>query len=136
MKRHLTEEQKQKSKERREQFRAITAKAAAMSEEARVKMLADMPVTNTDGHALSPTNQLLVCIQRPNSTIVGGFRQWIKQGRCVAKGETGINIWIPVGQKDDPNKQPGETLSSDMEVHFVMGTVFDVGQTVQLEAKQ
>lgn len=136
MKRHLTEEQKQKSKERREQFRAITAKAAAMSEEARVKMLADMPVTNTDGHALSPTNQLLVCIQRPNSTIVGGFRQWIKQGRCVAKGETGINIWIPVGQKDDPNKQPGEMSLSDLDVHFIMGTVFDISQTVPLQEKQ
>lgn len=136
MKRQPTEEQKAKAKERREQFRAITAQAAAMSEEARVKMLADMPVTNTEGHALSPTNQLLVCIQRPNSTIVGGFRQWIKQGRCVAKGETGINIWIPVGKKDDPNKQPGEMSMTDLEVHFMMGTVFDVGQTVLLDPKQ
>lgn len=132
-KRNLTDAQKEKAKQRREEFQRLIKKAVSMSEEARVKALSNTPVTNTEGHSLSPTNQLLVIMQCQNATIVGGFRQWLKQGRCVAKGEHGISIWVPVGQKNDTNKQPGEMSSADLDVHFIMGTVFDIGQTVELE---
>jgi hypothetical protein len=49
-----------------------------------------------------------VLLPRLDATIVGGFRQWLKQGRCVKKGEHRSDIWIPLGDKEA--REDGSTV--------------------------
>lgn len=123
MKRNLTPEQKAQQDERRAKFRKLAHDIAAMPDDKRMEFARSLPVVATvEGRTLSPTNTMLVCMQSPGATIVGGFRQWLKAGRVVRKGEHGVSIWIPSGVKNDDNGVPDE-------VHFLTGTVFDVSQT-------
>lgn len=39
----------------------------------------------------SPRNQVLILIQKPESTFIRGFKQWKKLGRHVKYGEKGIS---------------------------------------------
>lgn len=136
MKKHLTEAQKQAAQKRREQFRAMCSKVAAMTDAERAALAEKMFVVNVEGHTLSPHNQVLLAFQSASPlTVVGGFNQWRKMGRVVRKGEHGLMIWVPLGTKPDPNKQPGEVSSADLEgPGFIPATVFDIAQTEQLEA--
>lgn len=74
-------------------------------------------------------------IERADLTVVAGFRQWIKAGRCVCKGEHGLTIWVPVGGKKAVRiEEQGSNESETQEdgVSFVLGTVFDISQTREL----
>jgi antirestriction protein ArdC len=134
MKHQPTAEQKAKAAERRETFKTLCKTVAGMTEEARAQLSNRMPATNTEGHVLSGTNQMLLAYQRANVTIVTGFIQWKKAGRSVKKGEHGLMIWIPVTHAKDPNKQPGELSTKDTDrPGFIMGTVFDVSQTEEIQ---
>lgn len=128
----LSDADKAKAAARREAFKAVVARVAAMSDAERAELSSRTCVANVDGHTLSVHNQCLIALQAPGATIVAGFRGWLAQGRCVAKGERGITIWIPTVRraKDasgnaDP-EAPGER-------GFMTATVFDIGQTVELE---
>jgi antirestriction protein ArdC len=46
-------------------------------------------------HDYSPSNVLLIAVQRPDATHVGGIRTWNSLGRHVLKGEHGIAILAP-----------------------------------------
>lgn len=46
-------------------------------------------------HRYSFNNQLLIYLQRPDATLVAGFRRWQELGRQVRKGEKGIAILAP-----------------------------------------
>ena len=80
------------------------------------------------GHELSLRNQCLVSMQRPTATLVGGFRQWISQGRAVRKGEHGCMIWVPIGAPKLNGETQEQTAIAE-DVHFTIGTVFDISQT-------
>ena len=73
-KRTSTPAQKAAAQERRERFRLIVKRLAAMSEADRVVLTqkAGMLVT-CEGHALSPHNTLLLVSQRENVSLVGGM---------------------------------------------------------------
>ncbi len=43
-------------------------------------------------HTYSLTNVLLILAQRPDASLVAGFRQWQAKGRQVRKGERSIKI--------------------------------------------
>ena len=43
----------------------------------------------------SPSNVLLIAVQRPDATRVAGIRTWNSLGRRVSKGEHGIAILAP-----------------------------------------
>jgi len=47
-------------------------------------------------------NQLLIALQKPETTFVAGFRAFLKLNRCVRKGEKAIRILAPmtVRQRD------------------------------------
>lgn len=139
MKRQLTEEQKAKRDERHTKFRQLAAKIANMPEADRVELSRRIQVTTIEGRSLSLANQMLLALQMPVATIVGGFRQWIKAGRCVRKGEHGAMIWCPTGNKvtDASNHHLPTTeaaTTDNPDLHFIIGTVFDVSQTDVLEA--
>ena len=126
---HTTPEQRAQAEARRERFRAIVRKVAAMTDEQRAELAGQVMPTTVEGHTLSLHNACLLACQCPTVTLVGGFRQWLKAGRVVRKGEHGLMLWIPSARAkpetdtdDTPDRRPG----------FLMGTVFDVSQTEEL----
>ena len=94
-------------------------------------------VVTCEGHALSFHNSCLLALQLPGATVVGGFRQWINAGRAVVKGQHGAMIWVPVGRPTLEAGLPGasaETQGEDGDKPgFIMGMVFDIGQTQEIE---
>ena len=89
-------------------------------------------------------NQLLLALQCPNATIVGGFRQWKMQGRCVKRGEHGHMIWVPMihgsaeGESDTPQPSDldGATEGKPERLRFLVGTVFDISQTSESSERE
>jgi hypothetical protein len=130
MKKTLTPEQTAKRDARRAAFQALAKRIAAMSPTDREALAAQSPIVTIEGRALSPFNMCLVAMQLPAATVVGGFRQWLKAGRAVMKGQHGASIWVPCGAKSAPDES-GET--STEKTFFTAGTVFDVSQTSEIE---
>ncbi|EHO5129045.1 DUF1738 domain-containing protein, partial [Listeria monocytogenes] len=94
------------------------------------------------GHHYSFNNVVMIASQRPDATMVRGFKQWQALGRHVVKGEKGIDILVPTFKKIEVqkiNEQTGEVLRDkngdpQSEVRqsitgFTIGKVFDVAQT-------
>jgi len=103
----------------------------------------------------SPTNQLLILLQRPGASRVAGYRVWQGLGRQVRKGERGITILAPVRrrvgtdsttaegsestapdssagtgeQSSAPTAEPGAGRVGRALVGFTAVTVFDLAQT-------
>ena len=117
--------------ERRKAFRELAGRIGRMSPDERAALAARMPAIATiEGRALSPFNQCLLASQCPSATVVGGFRQWIKAGRAVRKGEHGFAIWVPTGQRKADDAEDSDKLG------FILGTVFDVSQTQEIEMQE
>ncbi len=135
--RNATPEQKAKAAERRAQMRAIAKRISLMPLPERVALAQRIPVTTIEGRALSMFNCCMVAMQNPTATIVGGFRQWIKAGRAVKKGEHGAAIWFPLGDKknDAATERCGiqVEVTEANEIRFGLATIFDVSQTQEIE---
>jgi antirestriction protein ArdC len=129
--REPTAEQKAKAQERREKFRALVKQIAAMTDEEREAIVQRFGAVPTcEGRALSHVNTLLLISQCPKVSMVGGFRQWVRQGRHVRKGEKGHYIWIPKHKDEDGKGETVETAADEADKpNFVMGVVFDISQT-------
>ena len=95
-------------------------------------------------HRYSFNNTLLIAMQRPDATLVTGYRNWQSMGRQVKKGEKGITILAPAPNKRkreqeilDQNNKPlldgnGKPKTEEVEViipRFKPTTVFDISQT-------
>ena len=95
-------------------------------------------------HRYSFNNTLLIAMQRPDATLVTGYRNWQSMGRQVKKGEKGITILAPAPIKRkreqeilDQNNKPlldgnGKPKTEEVEViipRFKPTTVFDISQT-------
>ena len=95
-------------------------------------------------HRYSFNNTLLIAMQRPDATLVTGYRNWQSMGRQVKKGEKGITILAPAPIKRkreqeilDQNHRPlldadGNPRTEEVEVvipRFKPTTVFDISQT-------
>ena len=136
MKRQPTPEQKAKAEERRETLRQLWQKISAMTEHERAEFAEKAgTVLTCEGHPLSVGNTILLAYQADNITIVGGFQQWIKAGRCVSKGQRALGIWIPKTPKDDPNRPEGMISEKDLHMSFFFGSVFDISQTQPIESE-
>jgi hypothetical protein len=138
-KRTLTPEQTAARDAKRAKFRALIKQIADMPEDRRQELTRGQVVT-VDGHALSLVNTLLCVLQLPGVSIVGGFRQWLKAGRCVMKGQHGASIWIPTMKATDAGPEPAAAdLDADAPVkssrRFMCGTVFDIAQTAAADAE-
>jgi len=132
-----TAEQQEQAAERRERFRELCRRIAAMSEDQRAALAARLPIVTTEGHAISPFNSCLILSQFTGTpTIVGGFQQWRKRGRMVRKGEHGLAIWIPKGnRKADEQPKANDAEPASERTGFIMGYVFDVSQTDEHSAE-
>ena len=89
-------------------------------------------------HNYSFNNCMLIAWQRPDATLVAGYRAWQdKFGRHVKKEERGIRILSPIVVKGKlPEDEQHDTGDPDAEkaeakrlVGFRLATVFDVSQT-------
>lgn len=129
MRKNLTPEQIEKRDARRAKFAELAQKIGAMTDEQRTQIAAQMPVVTVEGRVLSAHNCCMVWMQNETATVVAGFQQWIKAGRCVRKGEHGLMIWAPRMSKSE---ETGEEERSG----FVMITVFDVSQTDAIASEQ
>jgi len=131
--RRATPAQKEAAQERRKRFRELAKQVADMPEADREALAAKIVgIVTVEGHVLSLHNMALLALQNPHVTIVGGFRQWINAGRAVRKGEHGLMIWVPISKPKDGVEVP-DGAEAPTETRFLIGTVFDVSQTDEIE---
>jgi hypothetical protein len=89
-----------------------------------------MPIQNPEGRFLSEQNSAFLAFQsKINFTTVGGFKQWMKHGRCVKKGQHGNFIFIPAMKK---TKQEDGTSQEELD-KFLVARVFDITQTFEIK---
>jgi hypothetical protein len=143
MKRNVTEEQKRAAAERRERFKGICRQIAGMPETERAGLVDQAgAVVTCEGRALSPRNTMLLFLQRPGVSVVGGFRQWLKVGRVVKRGEKSACIWIPSGRGPGAESGGAEgevsvaalAEAGEGKARFLTGHVFDISQTEEMPA--
>ncbi|MFZ4569776.1 MAG: ArdC-like ssDNA-binding domain-containing protein [Bacteroidales bacterium] len=101
------------------------------------QIINSMPVMNPEGRILSDANIVFLAWQsKIQFTIVAGFRQWLKHGRCVKKGQHGNCIFIPAMNKErNRNADGSETVSEELQ-RFLVATVFDISQTFEITEKE
>ncbi|MFW5961876.1 MAG: ArdC-like ssDNA-binding domain-containing protein [bacterium] len=87
-------------------------------------------------HNYSYHNSILIMMQKPEATLVAGYKQWQKKfNRHVKKGEKGIAILAPFSYKKKISKSNNDSnLKNDDErevikTYFRPVYVFDVSQT-------
>ena len=77
-------------------------------------------------HHYSWGNCVLIAMQRPDATRVAGFHKWLEMGRCVRKGERGIQILAPMVGKRSKDADPD---APKVCFGFRAVYVFDISQT-------
>lgn len=89
-------------------------------------------ITHFEAH-YSARNALLIVLQRPDATDVAGYRAWQGRDRQVRKGEAGIRILAPAGQRNaDVTEADSKVKDGDggsVRRYFKWISVFDVTQT-------
>jgi len=69
----------------------LSKQIADMTDAQRSELAAKVVgIVTVEGRSLSPHNVCMIAMQKPDAVLVGGFRQWLKAGRCVKKGEKGF----------------------------------------------
>ena len=137
MKRQLTADQMAKRDERRASFRLLVKQVAKMGAVEKAEMGRRYGARSLNGGEYSLCNQILLALQLPEATLIGGFRQWLKAGRCVRKGEHGAAIWVPTGGKQQKDTTTGANLTDTAgdKPGFICGAVFDISQTSELHGE-
>jgi len=116
---------------KQERLKEIRAKLKCLSEEERERLIEKIGrIVNIEGRPLSIHNTLLLYYQNigRSVTVVGGFKQWLKAGRAVTKGEHGSLILFPVGLKDNDGE-----VEDEGDLKFWSANVFDISQTHEIE---
>lgn len=111
-------------KTQKEKLLEIREKLKNLTDEEKAKLQQTVGVVTIEGHVLSSNNTMLIAFQNPKSSVVGGYRQWLKAGRHVMKGESGMVIWVPANKKKKEE-------SEEQEKYFFVSTVFDISQTIE-----
>lgn len=78
-------------------------------------------------HNYSVNNIVLIMMQKPDASLVAGYKAWQSKGRQVRKGEKAIRILAPC-----PHKAVKEVDGEEKEIHWTtyrVASVFDVSQT-------
>lgn len=116
---------------RKEKVKELRKRLANLSEEERQALANKGAIATLSGRVLSPYNTILVYLQSNGSTptVVGGYRQWRREGRQVVKGEHGYLIFFPVGEVKD--EETGDVIEPSK---FYTTTVFDKSQTAEVTA--
>src|SRR5262245_31491125 len=87
---------------------------SAMPADARAALAVRAGIRTIEGRELSVFNQCLVVNQFAAVSIVGGFQQWKRAGRSVAKGARGLAIWVPTGRRAGAGEGQAEPAAGDV----------------------
>jgi hypothetical protein len=82
-------------------------------------------------HKYSHTNQMLIFCQKPDATLVAGYRTWQEMGHQVRAGEQGIKIMAPIFRKYLEENEFGQPTSLQKLVGFKVVSVFDSSQLTE-----
>lgn len=113
----------------RNKLKTIAAKVKAMSPAEREVLVMQYGTITATGHQLSGFNMIFLAMQagRPLAQ-VGGFKQWLKAGRQVIKGEHAIGqLYVPCTPSKEAQAEGNE------KTYFKTVPVFDVSQTEPLD---
>ena len=82
-------------------------------------------------HNYSLNNTILIAMQRPNATLIAGYKAWQKDhDRTVRKGEHGIKILAPCKYKVTVESEKEGEAPKELEyLKFKITYVFDISQT-------
>jgi len=120
--------------EKRNKIKKLLHQLSQMSEEQKKVLAEKLGIMNPEGHILSARNQILLYNQNPemNFSVVAGFKQWLKFGRCVEKGQRGFLIAVPSKKEEQECENP----EIEKSIFFLWKTVFDISQTFELQKEQ
>src|SRR3989337_1437699 len=98
--------------ERQTRSKALREQLANLSAEQKQALIDRGLIATIEGRVLSGHNTILLYLQSNGRipTVVGGYRQWLKAGRQVQKGQHGSTIWFPVGPKDEEGTVQAESF--------------------------
>src|SRR5919106_6433419 len=82
-------------------------------------------------HKYSQFNQMLIFAQKPEATLVAGYRTWQEMGHQVKAGEKGIKIMAPIYVKNLEENELGQPTSLQKLVGFKVVSVFDSSQLTE-----
>ncbi len=121
------------TEERRAQVAGLRERLERWQELTDAGLIAEY-LARFDGY--SARNAMLIAMQRPDATEVRGFKAWLAQGRCVRKGEHGIQILAPMAdRKEEKRVQEAAERGEETErkgLRCRLAYVFDVAQTDEL----
>jgi len=122
------------TEERRAQVASLRDRLAEFEAMTEAGLIAEY-LARFDGY--SPRNAKLIAMQCPAATEVRGFRAWLDAGRCVRKGEHGIQILAPMpDRKEEARVQEAAERGEETErkgLRCRLAYVFDIAQTDPLE---
>jgi len=134
----LSAEQQAATDARKSRFQSFAKTVGDMSEDERMALVERHgAILNVEGRALSTVNSVLIIMQNPAATVVGGFAQWNKVGRKIRKGESGLQIWVPIN-RTERGEQPATPAPGDKpkgKPGFLCGYVWSFEQTEVAEVK-
>ena len=116
-----------------DRLRGLSKSIKSMSDEARTKLATRLGTITAEGHSLSIWNTCCLWMQANRELVqVGGFRQWMKVGRVVRKGESAIGyIMVPLKRKSNV-EEVSEQNDNEKNLRFKWVAVFDVTQTEEI----
>ncbi len=82
-------------------------------------------------HKYSQFNQMLIFSQKPDATLVAGYRTWQEMGHQVKAGEKGIKIMAPIYVKHIEENELGQPTSLQKLVGFKVASIFDSSQLTE-----
>jgi hypothetical protein len=82
-------------------------------------------------HKYSHFNQMLIFSQKPDATLVAGYRTWQEMGHQVRSGEKGLKIMAPIFVKNVQENELGQLTSLQKLVGFRVVSVFDSSQLTE-----
>jgi hypothetical protein len=82
-------------------------------------------------HKYSHFNQMLIFSQKPDATLVAGYRTWQEMGYQVKAGEKGVKIMAPIFVKHLQENEVGLLTSLEKFVGFKVVSVFDSSQLTE-----
>jgi N-terminal domain of anti-restriction factor ArdC len=123
------------TEERRAQVAGLRDRLEAWQELTDAGLIAEY-LARFDGYW--PRNAMLIAMQCPHATEVRGFKAWLAEGRCVRRGEHGIQILAPMPDREE-EKRADEARDRGEEMvrkglRCRIAYVFDVAQTDELSA--
>ena len=126
--RKLSAEEQIQADQKKAKLKEFIEAVSQMSEDELIQLKEHISIITCEGHDLSLKNNALLDFQAKGAgmiiSVVGGFQQWLNNGRAVRKGERAFTILAPSQGK--AKDKDGNELD---KTYFKCVSVFDLSQT-------